>query len=300
MVRLPYSRFNEVIAMKLQILSTIVLSFAVLMPCALYGQADKGTLLGTVQDASGAAVPGAAVKATEVNTNILHSTTTNDDGNYTFPLLEPGLYTVEADHTGFSRVTRTNVHLEANSAVRTDFAMPLGSVSDTISVSASAAVLQTDRADTGVKIETQTLENMPLTFNRNYQGLLALVPGASRPFRPHSSFYNSQDSLSSYVNGQFRQASSFLIEGVNNDWDNGNLTVVVPPIEAIQTVDVTTSNYDAEFGRVTGGVTNVVLRSGTNGWHGSVFDGTFGGPIRKNKTFFFADYQGLRDREAAL
>ncbi len=306
--------------MKLQIVPLILLSFT-----PLFGQADKGTLLGTVQDASGAAVPGAAVKATEVNTNILHSTNTNDDGNYTFPLLEPGLYTVEADHAGFSHVARTNVRLEANSAVRTDFSMPLGSVTDTISVSASAAILQTDRADTGVKIETQTLENMPLSFNRNYQGLLALVPGASRPFRPHSSFYNSQDSLSSYVNGQFRQASSFLIEGVNNDWDNGNLTVVVPPIEAIQTVDVTTSNYDAEFGRVTGGVTNVILRSGTNGWHGSVFEfnkvaslaaknyfalrtpplvynlfgGTFGGPIRKNKTFFFADYQGLRDREAA-
>ena len=308
---------------RLRILSLLVVCAAT--PFALLGQADKGTLLGAVQDASGAAVPGADVKVTEVNTNVSRTTRTNEDGNYTFPLLEPGLYTVEADHTGFRHIARTNVRLEANSAVRTDFSMQLGSVTETISVSASAALLQTDRADTGVKIETQTLENMPLTFNRNYQGLLALVPGASRPFRPHSSFYNSQDSLSTYVNGQFRQASSFLIEGVNNDWDNGNLTVIVPPIEAIQTVDVTTSNYDAEFGRVTGGVTNVVLRSGNNDWHGSafafnkvaalsaknyfalstpplvynLFGGTFGGPIRKNSTFFFADFQGVRDRGVA-
>lgn len=217
------------------------------------------------------------------------------------------------------------MHLDANSTVRVDFSLQVGSVTETVSVSASAAILQTDRADLGTKIETQTLENLPLTFNRNYQGVIGLVPGASRPFRPHSSFYNSQDSLSTYVNGQFRQASSFMIEGINNDWDNGNLTVVVPSVEAIQTVDVTTSNYDAEFGRVTGAVTNVILKSGTNDWHGSAFEfnkvaalaaknyfavktpplvynlfgGTFGGRIRRDKTFFFADYQGLRDRESA-
>ncbi len=297
----------------------------ILIPFALFAQADKGTLLGTIQDASGAPAPGTDVKAMEVNTNIVHVAKTNDTGNFTFPLLDPGTYTVSTDHTGFKRAIRTNVRLDANSAVRVDFALEVGNVTETIEVTASAAVLQTDRADLGTKIETQTVANMPLTYNRNYQGLLGLVPGASRPFRPHSSFYNSQDSLSTYVNGQFRQASSFLIEGINNDWDNGNLTVVVPPAESIATVDVVTSNYDAEFGRVTGAVTNVILKSGTNNWHGSVFEfnkvaalasknyfllktppltynlfgGTFGGRIIRNKMFFFGDYQGLRDRESA-
>jgi hypothetical protein len=292
---------------------------------SLFGQADKGSLLGTVTDSSGAVLADAEVKVTSVETNLARTVKTNENGNFTFPVLDPGLYTVEADHSGFRHAVRTDVRLEANSAVRVDFAMQLGSVTESVSVSANAAVLQTDRADLGVKIETQTLQNMPLSFNRNYQGLIGLVPGASRPFRAHSSFYNSQESLSTYVNGQFRQASSFLMEGINNDWDNGNLTVIVPPIEAIQTVDVTTSNYDAEFGRVTGGVTNVVLRSGTNEFHGSAFEfnrvaalsaknyftiqkpplvynlfgATFGGPIVKNKTFIFGDYQGLRDREAA-
>ena len=295
------------------------------VPSVLFAQADKGSILGTAQDSTGASVPDTNVKAIEVNTNIVHTTKTNDAGNYSFPLLDPGVYTIESDHAGFKHVARTNVKLDANSAVRVDFEMYVGNVTESIEVSSSAAVLQTDRADLGTKIETQTIANLPLTYNRNYQGLLGLVPGASRPFRPHSSFYNSQDSLSTYVNGQFRQASSFLIEGANNDWDNGNLTVVVPPAEAIATVDVVTSNYDAEFGRVTGAVTNVILKSGTNNWRGSVFafnkvaalaaknyfvlktpplvynlfGGTFGGPIRKNRLFFFADYQGLRDRESA-
>lgn len=200
------------------------------------------------------------------------STTTNETGNFTFPLVDPGTYAIEASREGFKKSSRSGITLDANSTVRVDFTLEVGSVNETIDVSSSVAILQTDRADLGAKIERQTLANLPLTFNRNYQGLLGLVPGASRPFRPHSSFYNSQDSLSTYVNGQFRQASSFMIEGINNDWDNGNLTVVVPSVEAIQTVDVTTGNYDAEFGRVTGAVTNVILKSGTNNIHGSTFE----------------------------
>jgi len=237
-----------------------------------FAQADKGTILGTVQDSSGAPAADTEVKATEVNTNIVHTTRTNDAGNFTFPLLDPGTYVVETERQGFKKASRSGVRLDANSTVRVEFALQVGNVTETVDVTASVAILQTDRADLGAKIETQTLANMPLTFNRNYQGLLGLVPGASRPFRPHSSFYNSQDSLSTYVNGQFRQASSFMIEGINNDWDNGNLTVIVPSVEAIQTVDVTTSNYDAEFGRVTGAVSNVIFKSGTNDWHGSAFE----------------------------
>src|SRR5205085_9387262 len=110
--------------------------------------------------------------------------------------LDPGVYRVETDQAGFKHAIRSGVTLEANSAVRVDFTLEIGATTETVNVSASTAVLQTDRADLGTKIETQTIANMPLTYNRNYQGLLGLVPGASRPFRPHSSFYNSQASLS--------------------------------------------------------------------------------------------------------
>src|SRR5205085_11966043 len=119
----------------------------------------------------------------------------------------------------------------------------------------------TERAITGCKIEQKQHQQMPLLYNRNYAGLLVLVPGVGRPSRQHSEFYNSQDSLSVRVNGQGRQFNNFQIEGIENKIDNGNLTALVPPAEAIQTVDMSTSNFDAEFGNAGGAVTNVTLRS---------------------------------------
>ena len=112
---------------------------------------------------------------------------------------------------------------------------------------------------------------MPLGFGRNFQGMLATVPGASRPFRPHSEFFNSQDSLSSNVNGQSRLANNVMIEGIDNDQKTGLLSVIIPSAEALETVSVTTSNYDAEFGRAGGAVTNATIKSGTNQFRGSGF-----------------------------
>ena len=175
-------------------------------------------------------------------------------------------------------------------------------------------MLQTDRTDTGRIIQSEQITQMPLAFNRSYQGMLVTVPGASRPFRPHSEFYNAQDSLSSTVNGQNRERNSAKLEGTDN---GDNLTFLIPSAEAIETVSVITSNYDAEFGAVGGAVTNVTLKSGTNNLAGSLFSFgnteatmsknpfslfpptdtayvqsgfTLGGPIRRNKLFFFGDY----------
>ena len=125
-------------------------------------------------------------------------------------------------------------------------------------------MLQTDRTDTGRIIESAQITQMPLGFNRNFQALLITVPGASRPFRPHSEFYNSQDSLSSNINGQGRQSNNVQLEGADNSDNGGNLAFMIPSAEAIETVAVTTSNYDAEFGRAGGAVTNVTLKTGTN------------------------------------
>ena len=206
------------------------------------------------------------------STTIVRSTVTNETGNFSFPLVDPGAYSLEASREGFKKANRSGITLDANSTVRVDFTLEVGSVSETIDVTASVAILQTDRADLGTKIERQTLANLPLTFNRNYQGLLGPCRAFPGPSGRTHRFITRNISLSTYVNGQFRQASSFMIEGINNDWDNGNLTVVVPSVEAIQTVDVTTGNYDAEFGRVTGAVTNVILKSGSNSIHGSAFE----------------------------
>lgn len=301
-------------------LATLALLLAA--PWHLDAQVLKGQILGTVTDQSGAVAPGVKVTITETRTNFQRSGDTNEAGNFFFVNLDPGDYKVEAEKAGFSKALRTGIDLQPNTTARVNFELTPGAVTQTIDVSAGAApLLQTDRADTGGKIESAQLQNMPLLFNRNYQGLLLLVPGVGRPFRPHSEFYNSHDSLSVRVNGQGRQFNNFQIEGIENKIDNGNLTALVPPAEAIQTVDVSTSNFDPEFGNAGGAVTNVTLRSGTNDFHGSLFEfhrneniqarntfavtkaptvynqfgGTFGGRIVRDKLFFFGDYQGSRD-----
>ncbi len=285
-------------------------------------QVLKGQILGAVTDQSGAVVPGVKVTITETRTNFQRSGETNEAGNFFFVNLDPGEFRVEAEKNGFNKAVRGGVELPPNTTARVNFELVPGAVTQTVDVSATAApLLQTDRADTGGKIDQKQLQEMPLLYNRNYQGLLLLVPGVGKPFRPHSEFYNSHDSLSVRVNGQGRQFNNFQIEGIENKIDNGNLTALVPPVEAIQTVDVSTSNFDPEFGNAGGAVTNVTLRSGTNNFHGALFHlhrneniqarnafaatkaptvynqfgGTFGGRIVRDKLFFFADYQGSRD-----
>jgi len=287
----------------------------------VHSQTQKATILGTITDTTHAVITGAKVVLTETNTNASRTELTNDSGFYVFANMDPGTYRVEAEHPGFRRMVRADIDLTPNTTARIDLELTPGAVSETVEVSAEAPLLQTDRADTGGKIEPIQLQTMPLGFNRNYQSLIALVPGVGRPFRPHSEFYNSQDSLGARVNGMGRQMNNYQLEGIDNNIDTGNLTAVVLPAEAIATVDVSTSNYDPEFGRAGGAVTNVTMRSGTNGYHGSLFEfhqdrairatqafatskpgmvynqfgGTMGGRIIRDRLFFFGDYQGSRD-----
>ncbi len=286
-----------------------------------FGQAVNGTLLGTVTDATAAAVPAAKVVVAEHNTGLSRSTQTSQAGYYAFPDLPPGIYTVSVELTGFKKAVRQNAELLVNSTLRVDMQLQTGDISESIQVTAEATLLQTDRADTGRKIETQQIVDMPLGTNRNFQNLLNLVPGTTRAFRPHSVFFNAQDSLSTQVNGQSRLANNVQLEGIDNNHRTGLLAALIPPIEALQTVDISTSNYEASLGRAGGAVTNVILKSGTNEFHGSAFEfnrvsalaakayltttkpvttynyfgGTFGGPVIKNKTFFFADYLRITD-----
>jgi len=305
-----------------QILPCIV--FALLLSCdrLAFGQAVTGSLLGAVTDDSGAAVAKAKVTIIETNTGIQRSAETNQSGVYVFPGLESGSYSVSAEFAGFRRAARDGLEVSANTTVRANFVLQPGIVTQTVDVIGRAPQLQTDRSDTGRNIETKQLEDLPLPLGRNFQNVLNLVPGAGRAFRPNSEFYNSQDSLSTRVNGQSYFSNNVQIEGIDDNFRTGQLTALIPPIEAVETVDVSTSNYEAELGRAGGAVTNVTLRSGTNELHGSVFEFnrvsllaarnvfaqskapstynmygfTVGGPIRKNKTFIFGDYQGIKDR----
>jgi hypothetical protein len=169
-----------------------------------YGQAVTGTMLGTVTDQSGATVPAARVTITEQSTGVSRSTDTTTAGYYAFPDLAPGTYTVSVQLSGFKRAVRQDVQVLLNSTVRVDSQLQTGDVAESIEVRADAAILQTDRTDTGRKIEVEQLAEMPLGSNRNFQNLLNLVPGTTRAFRPHSVFFNAQDSLSTQVNGQSR------------------------------------------------------------------------------------------------
>jgi hypothetical protein len=305
------------------LLGIVLLSFS--QPTA--GQAVNASLLGTVSDSSGAVVRDAAVTITDMNTGFRRTTKSNDSGNYEFADLPQGQYEVVIEHEGFKKARRSGIDVLVNSDVRIDLVLEPGSANETIVVNAETPILQTDRADTGRKIEERQVEDLPLVFNRNFQGLLNLVPGTTRGHREHSAFFNAQDSLRTEVNGQSGLANNLQFEGVDDNERTGLLQVYIPPIEAIQTVDVTTSNYDAELGRADGAVTNVILKSGTNDFHGAAYEfnrigalaavphfqntavtpkansvynyfgGNIGGPIIKNKTFFFGDILRIDDHQ---
>lgn len=288
------------------------------------GQAVNATVLGTVTDSSGGAVANAKVTITETNTGISHTSQTNDSGNYIFPDLPPGTYKVVAEQSGFKRESRAGIDVVVNTTGRVDLVLQPGDMSETITVEAETPILQTERADTGRKLETVLTENIPLGTNRNYQNLLNIVPGTTRATFQHSQFFNASSSLQTEVNGQLREGNNYQIEGIDDNERTGLLQILIPPLEAIQTVDVSTSNYDAELGRASGAVTNVILKSGTNNFHGAAYEfvrnsafnarnffdpsvghlaynyfgGNIGGPIKKNKLFFFGDYLKVFDHEA--
>ncbi|MDP8983345.1 MAG: carboxypeptidase regulatory-like domain-containing protein [Acidobacteriota bacterium] len=302
----------------------IALALVGLLAGLVYSQAVNGSLVGTVTDSSGASAPSAKVTLTETNTGIVRTTQTNESGNFTFSDLPPGTYAVTAELSGFKKAARAGVDVLVNTTERVDLQLQPGSSSETVNVTAETPMLKTERADTGRVIETVQLHDLPLGGSHNFQSLTILVPGAALPEGQHSAFFNPQVSLATRFNGQSRLGDNLQLEGVDDNERTGLLQVLIPPQEAIQTVDVTTSNFEAELGRATGGVTNVILKSGTNQFHGSgyefnrvsalaarpwydparghftynYFGGSFGGPIKHNRTFIFGDYLRIEDHSA--
>ena len=306
----------------LRVASILAVLGVLFAPVHAAAQVAVGTLVGSVRDESGGGVPGVTITATETRTNISRTAVSNAAGNYSFNNLAPGVYRVEGELVGFKKFSRDGVEVSVNTTVRVEIALAIGELEESVIVTGEAPMLQTDRTDTGRIIESTQITQLPLGFNRNFQALLITVPGASRPFRPHSEFYNSQESLSSNVNGQSRQVNNVQLEGADNSDNGGSLAFYIPSAEAIETVSVATSNYDAEFGRAGGAVTNVTIKSGTNNFAGSAFGFgnteatvarnpfttlppadakymqagfTFGGPIRRGKLFFFGDFVRTSD-----
>ena len=306
-----------------RLIGLVIFSLFIWMSQFAMGQAVNGTLLGTVTDVTGAAVANAKVTIKETSTSVTHESITNGSGNYTFPDLHPGGYTVTVVSSGFKKATQENVQLLSNSAVRVDIAMQPGNVTESVTVTTAPPVLQTDRADISTKIDSTNVMALPLTTGRNFQSLLNLVPGTSPATFQHSQFFNAQNSLQTQANGMPRVSNLYQIEGIDDDERTGLLQILIPPAEAIQSVDVSTNNYEPELGRSVGAITNVTLKSGTNAFHGSAFEylqnnyvnarsyfgpklghlsynyfgGAIGGPIKRDKLFFFGDYLRTIDSE---
>ncbi len=297
---------------------------ALLAPSGARAQVLYGALVGTVQDASGGVVPGAAVTITNQGTTQSQSTTTNESGRYTFSNVLSGNYDLSVQADGFRGYTEENILISVNTVRRNDVTLEVGQVTETVTVEASTLALQTEKTDVSAELEARAVTNMPLPNYRNYQSLMNLVPGAT-PGRFQNSVGSSPErALSSNVNGVNRNNNITKVDGA------ASIFIWLPhhaqyisPAETVETVNISTNNFDAEQGMAGGAAITVSTKSGTNDFHGSAFafhdnqrirarnffspgekprstkniDGfTVGGPIVHNKLFFFGGWEGYRER----
>jgi hypothetical protein len=282
-------------------------------------QAVSATLLGTVTDSTGALVPGAGITVTEVNTGVSRTASTTSAGVYTIPYLSPGRYKVEIAAAGFKKFIRENIELTVAASVRVDASLELGVVSDSVQVTGESPLLQTDRAEIARTYDTQAVRELPFA-ERTPQALVALSAGVIGLSTATADMEGPWGTTTWRTNGQSNQANNSQVDGVDDNDRLVNKTIYLPPDEAVEEVYISTSNYNAEFGSAGGTVMNIVTRGGTNKLHGSLFEfhrdanlaarsafnvaplpkpgfirnefgGSVGGPIKKDKTFFFASYQ---------
>src|SRR5271165_1897613 len=320
----------------LRTLALVAFSLTFLAGVPTPAQTFRGTILGSVSDSSGAAVPGATVTIKNLDTGLTRTVTTSDDGTYGAPELPIGNYSVSVEKAGFKLGVVSGIKVEVSSERRADVTLQPGQLAQTVTVQGEELPMVESTSNTlGGMIESKVAGNLPVN-GRDYQKLILLVPGAS------SAPDGITDSPGSYgtvsVNGARGRSNNYLLDGtdMNDGYRNDpaineggvfGTPATILPIEAIAEVHVA-SNFEAEYGRSAGAAINIVTKSGTNDWHGSAFDflrntalnarnffdlasvgpqqpfhlnqfgGSFGGPIRKDKTFFFVDYEGVRETGA--
>lgn len=298
-------------------------------PATAWSQVLYGSMVGNVKDATGAAVPGATITITSRETNQVRTTVTNDEGGYALPNVQSGSYQVRATKEGFRAAQENNVGVTINTVARVDFTLQVGEVSETVEVSAQAQTLQTDRAEVRSEITTKTLTDVPVPGQRNYQALFITIPGITPPSTPHSIPSNPSRSMSWSTNGVNTAANNTRIDGASatNVW-LPHIASYVPALESIETVNIVTNSFDAEQGLAGGAAVTVQIRSGSNDLRGAAFwynqgswsqsrpfflpasqdipkfvynqnGGRLGGPIKKDKIFYFGSYEGTYDRRFA-
>ena len=288
-----------------------------------------GSIVGSVSDASSAAVSGAEVTLTNKATGQSRKTTTNSAGEYSFPALSAGTYNVTVTMSGFQNFAENGVEVGTDQIARVNAVLRVGSVNQSVEVSASAAELQSDSAEVRSEVGKEMLENVPAPANRNFENLLITIPGFSPPENVGSGGANPSRGLTYSVNGASRNSNNVRIDGAsaNNTWEF-NVAGYIPALEAIEQVSVVTNSFDASQGLAGGAAINVHIKSGTDQIHGSAFayvmngalgarpyflpagqgkpkliqdhfGGTVGGPIVKSKLFYFASYDGNFIRQTA-
>lgn len=294
-------------------------------------QAVYGSILGTVTDPSGAAVNGAKVTVTSQTKNVSVTETTNESGNYSVTHLIPDVYAVRVEAQGFKVLQFKDIQVSADTGSRVDGQFQVGSTSEQVEVTAEAPQLKTDRADVSIEFTQKAIEDAPI-LNRNFTSFELLSPGTQKLVGwSHAATENPQGGQQIFVNGQHFSGTAFELDGTDNQDPILGIIVVNPNLDAIQESKITLGNYDAEFGKAVAGVVTVQTKSGTNELHGSAFwfrrtdaeaardpftqfapdpvtgrlipssrwqqiGGTLGGPIIKNKLFFFGDFQATRQK----
>jgi hypothetical protein len=294
-----------------------------------FAQVDAGAILGTVKDSSGAVVPSAKVTLTNDDTGLVVTTTTGGSGEYTFSPIKIGHYSLAAELKGFQRVEHTHVTVQVQQRVVVDFVLPPGQMTQTVEVSAAPPALQTQEASVGQVIGEKSINDLPLN-GRNFTFLARLSAGVTQG-QQDTRGLGASGSFS--ANGSRPAQNNYLLDGIDNntnlvDFLNGTAFAVRPPIDALAEFKVQTNDYSAEFGRAAGAILNATIKSGTNQFHGTAweflrndaldaanffensgglkkgkyrqnqFGASLGGPLWRNKTFFFVDYEGTRIRQA--
>lgn len=312
-------------------LAVLMLCFFLLIGCCprLFAQVLYGRLTGNITDPTGAQVPNAHVVATEVATGVVHEGDSNAQGVYQFVDLNPGTYKVIANAAGFVATGHGGISLVANSTARIDIALQVGSASEQITVTTAPPELKTEEADTSYNISQQQMQELPTTSTtgRNFQSLYRLVPGSTPPAEQNSAGANPQRAQAVNVNGISNATNTTRIDGAVDAYPwLAYLVAYLPPTDGIENIDVVTGSFNAEQGAAGGSAINVTIKSGTNQLHGSVWEynsikqlnaltwsnrtGTtpkniyneygfsIGRPVRRNKLFFFFDYNKVPIRKA--
>ena len=294
---------------------------------ATFGQDVTATITGTVTDSTGAAVAGATITAKSVERGTSFSSVTNEVGLYRIAQLPIGDYELRVEKVGFQAALLPAFNVSLNQIARVDVELKVGQVTDIVEVTAGAPILKTEATQIDTIINSATNQALPLA-TRNYVELTLLAPGS---VHPDPSSFNNGDNVQSgarpFINGNREQANNFILDGMDNNQVSDNLLGYTPSPDAIEEFNLITNNAPAEFGNFMGGIVSVSMKSGTNSFHGNVweffrndklnankwenkinpsstiprdplrwnmFGATFGGPVRKNKLFFFVDYQGQR------